>query len=326
MRAVRAFCCATAIAVLVVPAIRADEYNKLTYLTFSGSVQVPGATLPAGTYMFKLADPESGRRVIQIWDQEGTKLYTTLLSIPDQLMEAKDEPVVLFSERPAGEPQAIKAWFYPADRYGYEFVYPKDQAMKIAQATHASVLATNESVSNEADVATRAGAKVGRINEQGQFEEGQSARREPTPADQSTTTQSVTSSTPEPATSAATTPDDPDDRAQSSTAAAPAAPAPGSTTQPSANRTDAAAAPSPRPATMPDNAATSTSARSQDSSTARTPTAATGTSGQTPQPAGTSGQLPNTASSWPLVQLFAGLSLLGSIAIHRMRRRATVRA
>jgi hypothetical protein len=309
-------------AVLIAPAIRADEYNKLTYLTFSGPVQVPGATLPAGTYMFKLADPESGRRVIQIWDQEGTKLFTTLLSIPDQLMEAKDEPVVLFSERPAGEPQAIKAWFYPADRYGYEFVYPKDQAMKIAQATHDSVLAQNETVADDADVATRAGAKVGRINEQGQFEEGQGARTEQTAADQSTTTQSVTPSTPEPATpeavsSAATTPDDPDDRAQSA-AAAPAAPAPGSTTQPSANRTDAAATPAPRPAE-------STSARSQDSSAARTPTAATGTTRQTPEPAGTSGQLPNTASSWPLVQLLAGLSLAGSIAVHRLRKRAAVR-
>jgi hypothetical protein len=325
MRAVRAFCCAAAMAVLVAPAVRADEYNKLTYLTFSGAVQVPGATLPAGTYMFKLADPESGRRVIQIWDQEGTKLFTTLLSIPDQLMEAKDEPVVLFSERPAGEPQAIKAWFYPADRYGYEFVYPKDQAMKIAQATHDRVLAQNESVADDADVATRAGAKVGRINEQGQFEDGQGARTEQSAADQSTTTQSVTSSTPEPATTAATaTPGDPDDRAQSS--AAPAAPAPGSSAQPSANRTDAAATAAPRPATTPDNAAPSTSARSQDSSTARTPTAATGTSGQTPEPAGTSGQLPNTASSWPLVQLLAGLSLAGSIAVHRLRKRAALRA
>src|SRR5436190_10702936 len=60
--------------------LRADEFNKMTYLTFSGPVQVPGVVLPAGDYMFKLADPDTGRRVIQVWDKEGTHLYTMLLS------------------------------------------------------------------------------------------------------------------------------------------------------------------------------------------------------------------------------------------------------
>jgi hypothetical protein len=69
---------------------RADEYTKMTYLTFSGPVQLPGITLPGGTYMFKLADPDSGRRVLQVWDKDGTKLYTTLLTIPDEKMEASD--------------------------------------------------------------------------------------------------------------------------------------------------------------------------------------------------------------------------------------------
>ena len=52
-------CCALAIAtMLMVTGARADEYTKQTFLTFSGPVQVPGMTLPAGTYMFKLADPQ----------------------------------------------------------------------------------------------------------------------------------------------------------------------------------------------------------------------------------------------------------------------------
>jgi hypothetical protein len=114
--------CAIAIAtVLLVPGVRADEFNKLTYLTFRGPVQVPGVTLPAGTYMFKLADPETGRRAIQVWDEKGTKLYTTLLTIPDEQLEAKDDPVVMFTERPSAVPQAIKSWFYPGARIGQEF-------------------------------------------------------------------------------------------------------------------------------------------------------------------------------------------------------------
>ena len=60
------------------------------------------------------------------------KLYTTLLTIPDERMEASDQPVVLFAERPSGQAQAIKSWFYPDERIGQEFVYPKQQAMAIA--------------------------------------------------------------------------------------------------------------------------------------------------------------------------------------------------
>ena len=86
-KAITALCCAVALAVFVAPGARADEYTKQTFLTFSGPVQVPGATLPAGTYMFKLADPESGRRAIQIWDKEGSDIIATLLTIPNQRME-----------------------------------------------------------------------------------------------------------------------------------------------------------------------------------------------------------------------------------------------
>src|SRR5437867_2764562 len=111
MRITRAFSSVAAAAAVALflstPHLRADEFNKMTYLTFSGPVQVPGVVLPAGNYMFKLADPESGRRVIQIWDKEGTHLYTTLLSIPDQVSKPSDDPVVLFKEKPADEPQAI---------------------------------------------------------------------------------------------------------------------------------------------------------------------------------------------------------------------------
>src|ERR671938_409808 len=88
-----AFRCLPLAAMFLVSNARSDEYTKLTYLTFSGPVQLPGITLPGGTYRFKLADPDSGRRVLQVWDKDGMKLYTTLLTIPDEKMEASDKPV-----------------------------------------------------------------------------------------------------------------------------------------------------------------------------------------------------------------------------------------
>src|SRR4051794_8636976 len=83
MRAVRGLFCAVAITACLAPGVRADEYTKQTFLTFSGPVQLPGITLAAGTYQFRLADPESGRRALQVWDKDGNKLYATLLTIPD---------------------------------------------------------------------------------------------------------------------------------------------------------------------------------------------------------------------------------------------------
>src|SRR6266550_2803248 len=161
MRVLRVLCCALAIAAFVTPSARADEWNKQTFLTFSAPVQVPGATLPAGTYMFKLADLQGNRHVVQIFDKEGTKLYTTILAIPDQRLEPSDKPVVLFSETPAGTPAAIRAWFYPGDTIGDEFVYPRSEAMRIAQATHKPVLSRSDESSDMKS------SEVSRIDESG---------------------------------------------------------------------------------------------------------------------------------------------------------------
>jgi hypothetical protein len=122
------------------PAAHADEWTKLTYFTFSAPVELPGMVLPAGTYKFELADPDASRRVVRISEKEGGKIQGIFLSIPDQQLEPSDKPLVMFKEAPAGAPEAVKAWFYPGETMGYEFVYPHDQALKIAKSTHSSVL------------------------------------------------------------------------------------------------------------------------------------------------------------------------------------------
>ena len=283
-------CCTLAIAtMLMVTGARADEYTKLTYLTFSAPVQVPGMTLPAGTYMFKLADPESGRRAIQIWDEKGTKLFTMLLTIPDEQREAKDEPVVLFSERPSGAAQAVKSWFYPAERTGYEFIYPKDQAMKIAAASNTPVLSYDTDVKSDADENSLRGAQVGRVNGQGQVADNKTA------ATASTTTASTAtaaSNTAEPAASTATT------------------------SAPDANRTSA-------PSAAPTPSSTTTSAARSDASTAgRSAVGTSGQAAQRPQPARRANQeLPRTASPLAALQLLSAGLVVGALGVRQVRRR-----
>ncbi len=143
MRFVKALCCAAAVTIALAPGARADEWNKKTILTFSGPVQIPGATLPAGSYVFKLADIAGNRHVVQVFDKDEKKIYTTLLAVPNQRQEPADKPIILFSERATGSPQAVKVWYYPGETIGNEFVYPKTQAIRIAKETHSRVLATN---------------------------------------------------------------------------------------------------------------------------------------------------------------------------------------
>src|SRR4051812_34934569 len=174
MRFVKALCCAAALTAALAPAARADEWNKKTILTFSGPIQIPGATLPAGSYVFKLADIPGNRHVVQVFDKDEKKIYTTLLAVPNQRLDPSDKPVVLFSERATGSPQAVKVWYYPGETIGNEFVYPKTQAMRIAKETHSSVLATNDD-SNTPGTAgqipnSMKTAELGRFDENGTWQ------------------------------------------------------------------------------------------------------------------------------------------------------------
>jgi hypothetical protein len=103
----------------------ADESNKLTYLTFSQDVAIPGKILPAGTYTFRLVDSPSERHVVQIFNQTGTQLIATLLTVADSRLSPTDDTVIMFGEPARNAPPPITRWFYPGDTSGEEFIYPK---------------------------------------------------------------------------------------------------------------------------------------------------------------------------------------------------------
>jgi len=164
MRALRIIGCAGALAVLDASGAQAQGSNerlKVTYLTFSAPVEVPGASLPAGKYLFKMADTLGSSHAVQIFSADGKKIYTTFLAIPNQMTEAPDKTVVLFDERPAGAPQAVKVWYYPGNSTGEEFVYPRKQAIKIAKANHTPVLSSPDGSSPNSNT------KVARVDETG---------------------------------------------------------------------------------------------------------------------------------------------------------------
>jgi hypothetical protein len=130
---------AAGMALAMLPLAQADSWNQRTVLTLNSPVEVPGQTLPAGTYVFKLANSQSSRHIVQVFNQDENKVLATFLAIPAQRHHPAEQTIVRFLERPAGSPQAIQAWFYPGKTIGHEFVYPKEEAIALAKANNLPV-------------------------------------------------------------------------------------------------------------------------------------------------------------------------------------------
>ena len=95
------------------PSAKADDNNHKTIVTFSGPVEIPPVyitgmrILPAGTYVFKLTTSTSNRHIVQIFNKAETKIYATVLAIPDYRIRPKGKTVITFNEGIAGAPQPI---------------------------------------------------------------------------------------------------------------------------------------------------------------------------------------------------------------------------
>src|ERR1700730_995427 len=109
-----------------VPKGRADESDRKTIVTVNDAIQVPGKVLPRGTYVFKLLD-SNDLTLVAIYNADETQVITTLQGISTSRTRTPNETILQFEERPSGQPEALKAWFYPDDDSGIEFVYSAHQ-------------------------------------------------------------------------------------------------------------------------------------------------------------------------------------------------------
>jgi hypothetical protein len=132
------------VAVLGPPTASAQSVpeDKRVFFTFSGPVAVPGVTLPAGQYLFRLPTKiASGERhVMQVLSADGSNSYAMFFGISANRTDYPTKPEVRFMETAAGMPPAVKTWWYPGDKAGYEFIYPKEQARLLAKGTGQPVL------------------------------------------------------------------------------------------------------------------------------------------------------------------------------------------
>jgi LPXTG-motif cell wall-anchored protein len=268
--------------------VSAQPMDKRTFFTFSAPVALPGLTLPAGQYLFRLADPNTSAKVVQVLNADGTKPYGLFFTVPAERLQPASTPEVRFMETEAGTPAAIKTWWYPGQSIGYEFIYPKEQARRLAMGASQPVLTTQAQTTTTEQTNT---AELSRVGASGQ-ETQVNASATPTASAPTGTTQEGQIA------------------ASSMSIPTPSIPA----------SADVAARASQAPATG--QGATPTTQASA-SSQAPTPNQTSPAPSQTTASRPARTQLPRTASSMPIVALIGTVALVSaaSLGYWRTRRR-----
>jgi hypothetical protein len=118
---------------------KADSWNKKTTVTFSESVEIPGAVLPPGQYVIKLVAEQSNRHIVQFMNADETHVIDTVVAIPAERLRRTSKTAFTYYEMPTGQPVALKMWYYPGDLMGDEFAYPDGRAGEISRLTHENV-------------------------------------------------------------------------------------------------------------------------------------------------------------------------------------------
>jgi hypothetical protein len=158
------------IAAAVTPPVKADQWDKKTVITINEPVQMPSCcnadhtvVLQPGTYVLALVDSLSDRHIVRVFEKDQKTVVTTILAIPNYRLQPTGTSAFQFWETPAGQPRAMRAWFYPGDNFGQEFAYYKTKSVEIAKVAKAPVPAVV--VETEAELKT---APVVIVDEKGE--------------------------------------------------------------------------------------------------------------------------------------------------------------
>src|SRR5262245_59459629 len=144
LKAIIVLCCMAALGVGVTGYLNADTWNRKTIITINEPLQIPGAVLTPGKYVFKLADSSSNRHIVQVFNEDETQIINTILAIPNERLQPTGKSEFGFWEVPAGSTPALRAWFYPGDNMGQEFAYPKEEATKLSAVVKEQVPSVSE--------------------------------------------------------------------------------------------------------------------------------------------------------------------------------------
>jgi len=129
-------------------AAHADESDEATFMSFNAPVQIPGQVLPAGTYLFELADRGSEPNVVQVFSSDRTVLYGTFLTVATERQNPTDDTTVKLAEPEYGGTPVLLKWFYPGRDIGNEFLYSRQAENELARDSQQAIVAHQAPSSN----------------------------------------------------------------------------------------------------------------------------------------------------------------------------------
>ena len=90
-------------------------------MKFDKPVQIPGAVLPAGTYLFQFLTPS----FIRVTSPDRRQVFTTFTTIPVSRTVPPYRGQVRFQTLGGAEPLRLLAWYLPGSSDGNQPIYPK---------------------------------------------------------------------------------------------------------------------------------------------------------------------------------------------------------
>jgi hypothetical protein len=115
-----------------------DDFNKLTKVTVSEPIAVSGTVLQPGSYWFVLVDHPTTRHTVQIMNLRRDHVFATVNAFNVYRPQTSGKTEFTFYETPAGQPLAMKDWFYPGDDYGQQFIN-RSQPVQISQVSQPAI-------------------------------------------------------------------------------------------------------------------------------------------------------------------------------------------
>ena len=101
----------------------ATPFNRVTYFTFNAPVRLQGVLLPAGEYIFEIANPNSGADVTRVTDRKRSKVYANALSrVVTRPQDRRLDAVIIFGETVASAPRPVNGWYPAGETSGREFL------------------------------------------------------------------------------------------------------------------------------------------------------------------------------------------------------------
>lgn len=128
---------ALAVAMAAFAAAPLAAQDRATTVEFKTATRLPGVTLQPGTYVFRLGQPATNQNVVEVYSSDGSKKIATLLTVDYATPPSGDVTTVVFEKT---NPPVLRAWYFPGETIGREFVYTEAEAKTISAAAHTPVL------------------------------------------------------------------------------------------------------------------------------------------------------------------------------------------